>query len=156
VLTVAEPRPAKRKANEPIPGARGEIKHHPRGEVRHPSPDHPQHRADHADPKKLRDQADGRDPAIEQHDQENDQRGGNSFLLVLAERDQVGEVLREANRARSNYERCLDQRLPDVQERHQTPAASRTVGLAQKCVRAAGARHRRAELGPHQAVYQRE
>ena len=149
----AQPR---EKQPRPVPRARRKIKRHLRGEMRRASPDHPQHRADDADPEKFRDQADRGDPAVEKDDQDNDQRGGNSLLLIFSERNQIREVLRKSDRARSHHQRRLNQRLPDIKEGHQAPAAPGSVRLAQKRVSAAGARHRRAQFGPHQAVQQRK
>src|SRR6266849_10142100 len=116
--------------------------------MRGPAPDKPKDRADDSDPQEHRDFPDRSDPLVEQRDENDHQRTGNRFLSVLAERMEVGRILRKTDRARGQAERRLYQRLPDEQERHHPAETARTIRFAQKYVTAAGKWHRRAEFRP--------
>src|SRR6267143_591425 len=136
-------KPGKEKPRK-IPGPWSVSENQPRIEMRGPTPDEPEDRADDADPKQHRDFPDRSDPPVEQRDENDHQRAGNRFLAVLAERMEVGRILRKTDCARSQAERRLNQRLPDEQKRHQAAETARSVGFAEKDVAATGKRHCRA------------
>ncbi len=64
----------------------------------------------------------------------------------------VRRVLRQPDAARGNRQRRAERELPDEQKRHQAAQLARAVNLGQVTIRAAGAGHRRAQLGPDQPV----
>src|SRR2546425_3583888 len=124
--------------------------------MRGPAPDKPKDRPDDPYPKEHRNFPDRSDPPVEQRDENNHQRAGNRFLSVLAERMEVGRILRKTDRARGQAERRLYQSLPDEQERHHPAETARTISFPQEYVGAAGKWHRRAEFRPHKTVEKRQ
>ena len=105
---------------------------------------------------------DGADVAIEKHGDEQAGSGGGEVGVV--ERGQRGdgrgveagpedgEETGEADAAGSDRKRRGEADLPDIEKAEPVAGAFRAVDLAEKCIRAAGAREGCAELGPDEAV----
>ena len=88
-----------------------------------------------------------------------DGTGGHRQRLGLPHRHRGSEearIVREADRARRNHERHAGDRLPQIEEAEEASRSVWSVRLEQILIAAAGSRHRRAELGPHQAVGKRD
>lgn len=92
---------------------------------------------DHPRPQGNHEPADRRDVAVEERDGEQADTGGNKLRLARGERHQVGEVLREADVARSDLERARQNELPDEHERQQAAEPRAREGHLQVLERAA-------------------
>jgi hypothetical protein len=107
-------------------------------------------------PEHRRDRADRLDPPIEGEQHEPDDRQRDQVRLERCHpRGEEPEVLDDPDDARRHDQRNGEHRRPDEQERHEAAGAV-LEALAEVEVRPARARHRRAELGPYEAVGERE
>ena len=120
-----------------------------------------EHRGQHDDEQHRGELGDLADLAEQRHDDQERDADADDLAqwrgarVVGDARDQVAEVLDEADDAGGHDQRDEQHRAPHEQERHQPPGAV-LERFAQVEVGAAGARHRGAELGPDEPVGQRD
>ena len=124
-------------------------------EMRHSSPDQPQHRSNHARPQQHGNLPNRRNSPVQKHNQHQHQPAGNRFRFPFVQWMQIARVARKSNRSRRHRKWRLYKRLPHEQERHQPPPLVRSVRFAQKYVRPARLRHRRAQFAPDERVQRR-
>ncbi len=152
----AAPRPS-RKPSEKSNAPGGKSNARPRVEIERPAGDDGGRRQQRANPEADRERPDRFDAAIEQDDvEEADASRDEEDVDRRQIRPDVARIAGEADVARGNLERPAEDELPDEEERDQSAEALAAIGLAEVHVTAAGARHRRAELAPDQAVGDRD
>ena len=129
--------------------------------------DQPEDCGDDDRAQRNRDFADRGDASIKQNHGKSHDAGRNGLLRRRREQGgrrarrvcpvaQISGVVRETQRARGDAERSLEERLPDIEERHQPAPALRAIGFAQEDVAAARMRNSRAQFRPDTTVEERE
>ncbi len=120
------------------------------------APDEPHDGGHHSHPDKNGNFSDRGNAPVEQNDQQNDQRAGNCFFLVRAQRHEIRQVLRKSDGRARHHQRRLNHRLPHKQKRHQPSPPLRPIRFLEERITSARQWQRRAELRPNAAVQQTE